>query len=393
MAAAKKKPNPTPPPTSAPQAGDNKAHAEQPQQQQGVSVDAGRARKKEVITMLQKRIADPVWMERLLKIAHGDESKILRALNSYCTFIANDQGSRDGNDRKYICNASLSSLFTCFLEAFSLGLDIGGGRDFVAVVVYGAQAELEVTYKGFVNALSRHFDNPFVQFGNIFDGDVFIPRVADSTATFIHEPKDPFTQNYDQLKGAYCYFSYTNRENKKEVSRLVWIDKAGIVMIRSKARSQKVWNEWWGEMVLKAIIRRASKIPFASIDFDEQIADPSLVDNKHFLLEDKSTGKERLGRLLEKQQEIMDDDKVHEGDDNGSKKPTESTKDEPAHAEAAKDTLLSPDAPSGEMAKQADEGAVRFPDNDPSVIEGHVVHSQAPELTDADFEEGNDHGK
>ena len=367
-----------------PQPQQHQGAPEQPPQQpqQPPHIPGIKDRKLQVIAAIQKRCADPVWIDRLRKIAHGDDSKIMRAVNSYSTFIANDQGAGRDENKKYICEASLSSLFSVFLEAFQLGLDIGGGRDLVAVIVYNNTAELEVTYKGFVNALTRHFDNPFVQFGNIFEGDVFIPKISDNKATFIHEPKDPLSQDWQKLKGAYCYFTYTNRENKQEVSRIVWIDKAGIEMIRSKARSQKVWNEFWGEMVLKAIIRRASKVPFASIDFDEGEIDPGTVDNKHYMLEDKSG--DRLALLMKRQHEILDDDKAPA---EGKEKPAEGTG-------AVEGEKASPDAAQGqqeaskpEEAKPVDD-AVRFTDNGHG--EGQVIDNgtvPAAELTDDDFEE------
>jgi len=373
MAPARKKHEKAPP-----QQQGQPEHPQQQQAQQQPYLPSIKDRKLQVIAAIQKRCADPVWIERLLKIARGDESKIMRAVNSFSTFIANDQGSGKGDNKKYVCEASLSSLFSVFLEAFQLGLDIGGGRDLVAVIVYNNTAELEVTYKGFVNALARHFDNPFVQFGNIFEGDVFIPKISDNKATFIHEPKNPLAQEWQKLKGAYCYFTYTNRENKQEVSRIVWIDKSGIEMIRSKARSQNVWNEFWGEMVLKAIIRRASKVPFASIDFDEGEIDPSTVDNKHYMLEDKSG--DRLAMLMARQREVLDDDKV----------PAEG-KEASGGRDKGEGANASQGAPQGqreaskpEEAKPVDD-AVRFTDTGAGeVIDNDTV--PAAELTDDDFE-------
>lgn len=390
-------------PKKKPQAAANNEQAAQQQNSAGAETEAPppppmdgenfiKNRKLQVIAAIQARIADPVWMERLLKIAHGDESKIMRAVNSYSTFIANDQGGRRDN-KKYVCEASLSSLFSCFLEAFQLGLDIGGGRDLVSIIVYGNTAELDVTYKGFVNALSRHFDNPFVQFGNIFEGDEFLPVITDTTASFIHTPKNPFTQPWDKLIGTYCYFSYTLRESSKEVSRLCWIDKPGIMMIRSKAKSQNVWNDFWGEMVIKAVIRRASKIPFASIDFDEGEIDPSTVDNKHFLLEDKSAGGDRLSKLLAKQREVLDDDKKPEDKPAGEVTGQEA---DPAATEGGNTPSEASQGQQAEVAattKPTEDNAVRFQDaggQGGSVIDNGA---QPVELTDDDFSKDDSNGR
>lgn len=272
-------------------------------------------RKLHVIKSIQTKCSDPIWLERLLKIAHDDESKIMRAMNSFSTFIANDQGSGKGI-KQYICEASIPSLFSCFLEAFQMGLDIGGGRDLVSVIVYTYEttktAELEVTYKGFVHALNKHFDNAYVQPGLIFTGDDFSCEISDTKATFKHKPKKEnlLSQTWAKLEGSYCYFSYTQRDNKETVSRLIVIDKKGIEMIRSKAKQQGVWNDFWDQQTLKSTIRRASKIPFAQIDFGETEFDPTVIDNRHYLLEDGTAGSgtDRLGALMKRQQEVLDED-------------------------------------------------------------------------------------
>lgn len=392
--------------------------------------DRVKTRKLQVIKNIQTKCSDPIWLERLLKIAHDDESKIMRAVNSFSTFIANDQGSGKGI-KQYICDASIPSLFSCFLEAFQMGLEIGGGRDLVSIIVYTYEstktAELEVTYKGFVHALNKHFDNAYVQPGLIFTGDEFDCEISDTKATFKHKPKKEnlLSQTWAKLEGSYCYFSYTQRENKETVSRLIVIDKKGIEMIRSKAKQQGVWNDFWDQQTLKSTIRRASKIPFAQIDFGDNEVDLTTIDNRHFLLEDKSGGTDRLGALMKRQQEVLDDDNEKppiggnkSGAVDGGSPTTTSpekaddkapgTASQPARGGEGEDGSATAGVPSGvpqstpaaspeqnaggstqqegAMATQMPPDGMRFTESSTAAM-APVGEALRPELTDDDFEE------
>jgi len=358
--------------------------------------DRIKQRKLQIVALIQKRCMEPIWMERLRKIARGDDSKIMRAVNSFTTHIANDEGSGKPN-KKYICEASFPSLFRCFLEAFQLGLDIGGGRDLVYVVVYNHEADLEISYKGFVNALNRHFDNAYVQPGLVFKGDKFKSKITDNNASFEHEPSEEnlFSQTWDKLIGSYCFFSYTLRENKEKVSRLVVIDKAGIEMIRSKAKQGYVWSDFWGEQTIKSTIRRAAKLPFAQIDFDEDELDPREIDNRHYQLEDgTSGGKDRLKALMESQSKILDEENEPVKDETGKKSdgagevnapltPTTSdvTADTPRGAADADGNGTAP-VSSGVTTTEAGPQPEQQAPASPPAEEGNYT-----QISDADFEE------
>lgn len=401
MAPVKKKPQSTPQPTIAPvqQPKPETTGTPEPTRQPITEMQRVKERKLFVIKKIQDRCSDPVWQERMMKIAAGDESRIMRAVNSYTTFIANDQGSGKREEKKYICDASISSLFTCFLEAFQMGLEIGGGRDHVSIIVYNTQAELEVTYKGFAYALNRHFDNSFVQCGLIFEGDEFDAEVTNTTASFTHKPKNLLNQKWEIFKGAYCYFQYTNREDKKAVSRLVVIDKPGIEMIRSKAKTKYTWDDFWGEMTLKAVIRRSSKIPFATIDFSEFEIDPAEIDNRHFLLEDKTDSSSRLSGLMKKQKEMMEEEDAIRVEPKVDNKPTEQSNSGRADLGQPGPANVSRQAPIEEAAnaqETVDDNAtgqvVRY--RDASENAGAVIDNEPhrASLTDEDFENGDQNG-
>lgn len=285
--------------------------AQQPQEPQQTEAERIQARKRHVINALQTKFSEAIWVDRLLKICGGDESRIMKSLNSFLNYILNDDGGGEKGKKKYIADCSISSICSSFLEAFQMGIEVGGGRDHAYLVNYAGQCELEISYKGFVYALGKHFDNPFVVAENVFEGDEFKCQITDSQATYSHIPKDPFSKSWEKLKGCYCYFSYTQRDNKERVSRIVNIQKTGpdgLETIRSKAKGSFAWNDFPFEQTKKSTLRRAIKIPFAEIDFGDEEINPENVDNKHFQLEGGSDPNERLKLLMDKQREMLRED-------------------------------------------------------------------------------------
>lgn len=336
-----------------------------------------RLRKVKVVEMLNEKFKSDKWMERLLKIAGQDESRIIKHMNSFVAYIVEDDGGgkRDMRERKYIADCSFTSISTSFLEAFQMGIEVGGGRDHAHMVNYDGQCELEITYKGFVYALEKHFDNAFVDARVVFEGDKFSCKVTDTTAAYVYEanPDNPFNESWDDIIGAFCYFSYT-LENGEKVSRLERIGKSGIEMIKSKARGSFAWKDFGLEMVKKSILRRAAKIPFASIDFGDEEVSAETVDNRHFLLEGGSSV-ERMQLLISRQQELLREDE-----------PTTQTKAGDTFEDKPVET---PEPPMPDLTQEETpaQQAETAPPPEPTAPEDE---GRFEEISDADFAETED---
>lgn len=345
--------------------------------------DRVRQRKAFVIKSLNEKFAQELWRERLLKICGGDMSRIMKAINSFVAYISNDDGGREGRKR-YIADCTLASITTSFLEAFQMGIEVGGGRDHAYLVAYDNQCELEISYKGFVYALGKHFDNPFVVTECVFENDEFTSHMTENNATFSHKPADPFKKSWATMRGCYCYFSYTQRDSGEKVSRLVMIQKEGadgLEMIRSKSKGSKAWVDFPFEQCKKSTCRRAAKIPFAQIDFGDEDVNPETVDNKHYQLENSSS---RLAMLMDKQKEIHHDEKKDEPKDNGPVAPAPAPPQPgtTGDSEKAPEIIVSP-APAPAPAVM-DQGEVARAD-DPQTDEDDGQRYQ--DIDEADFGE------
>lgn len=347
----------------------DQAQSQQPPEQPRQQTENERVleRKKLVVKTLTEKYNTDLWRERLLKIVGGDESRIMKSLNSFVAYIMNDMGGKedDGEGTKskkkvYIADCAISTISSAFLEAFQMGIEVGGGRDHAYLVNYTSHCELEISYKGFIYALGQHFDNPYVVAENVFEGDKFTTSLQGETATYSYtpNPEDPFPSSWANLKGCFCYFSYTQRDNKKEVSRIVRIQKEGpdgLDMIRSKARGSFAWKDFPFEQTKKSTLRRAAKIPFAMIDFADDEVNPEEQDNKHYQFERSSS--DRLRLLIESHQEDNNaKNKVpetvgnadhHDANATGGQKPADNTE--------AQIIVSNPEMPSSTAGKTGDK--------------------------------------
>lgn len=267
--------------------------------------------KKHCCDKLTKIFTSELMNERLMKMAGGDASRVAKNLTAFLSLITQDDGGPIGK-KKYLMECSISSLTTCFLESMNMQLPFDS-RQLVSIVIYDYEAELDISYKGFINALCKHYQNAFVDAKVVFLEDKFSCKESGGKVVFEHEQADPFVKVDPLMKnvrGAYCYFTYTH-DNGEKVERMVRASKDDLWTIRSKAKTKNVWDEFTGEQILKAIIRRASKIPFAAIDLDIDIME---VANKHFQLEDH--GPDRIKRLMQSQEEVVNGKPSEEKKDN-----------------------------------------------------------------------------
>lgn len=176
--------------------------------------------------------------------------------------------------KKGLENCDIASIITSIKTACDLGLEIDS-RQHCHLIQYGNQAQLQVGYQGYIYTLKKHFPNLDIKVGIVKKGDLFEVKKFNNNDEFKHEIKNPFGKKED-IEGIYCYISNGNLSN----ITLMSLDE--INKIKSKAKTQTIWAEWYEQMAIKAIIKRACKINFAGI-----VDNLNEVDNEDFDLEKK----------------------------------------------------------------------------------------------------------
>ena len=324
--------------------------------------------KRSCCNKLTEVFSNDLMQKRLRGMVGGDESRVAKNFAAFLAEIMSDDGGNKDN-RKYLAQCTISSLTMCFLESMNMQLPFDS-RKLVSLVIYANQAtgfleaELDISYKGFINALNKHYANAYVDAKLVWEDDLFEYEEADRKASYKFKPAKGFrtvTKDFKGIAGGFCYFSYTTA-NGEPISRLVMMSKDDILHIKSKAKTKYVWDDFPSEMGIKALIRRGAKIPFAAIDLDMDIEE---VANKHYELDKPSTSSEnRIALLRAAQAGINDPEPKPEPEE--EKKPEDESGEK---VDGSQDTV-----PFNEVETQ------------PTTIDGDTPPA-VQEISDADFEE------
>lgn len=164
-------------------------------------------------------------------------------------------------------------------EAFKASLDTGipvDKRQLAYIVKYGNKIEYQIGFKGFIARIKEIYPTANVKAELVYTGDVFTVEKVDGKAKYVHKVANPFASIKD-MTGVYAFIQYT--DNGKEYSFIETMGKDEVLKIKGKAKTAFVWNEWFGEMAKKAVIRRLCKTLFIG---DPKIAIMEDLDNKNF---------------------------------------------------------------------------------------------------------------
>jgi len=95
----------------------------------------------------------------------------------------------------------------------------------------------------------------------VYEGDEFAFKKESGRVVYSHSLSNPFvkTKRDENIIGAYCVIKNSRGEF------LTTINQVDISKHRAKAMSDSIWKEWFLDMVLKTVIRKACKIHFDDI--------------------------------------------------------------------------------------------------------------------------------
>lgn len=164
-------------------------------------------------------------------------------------------------------------------EAFKASLDTGipvDKRQLAYIVKYGNKIEYQIGFKGFIARIKEIYPTANIKAELVYAGDVFTVEKVDGKAKYTHKVANPFASIKD-MTGVYAFIQYTDKG--KEYSFIETMGKDEVLKIKGKAKTAFVWNEWFGEMAKKAVIRRLCKTLFIG---DPKIAIMEDLDNKNF---------------------------------------------------------------------------------------------------------------
>lgn len=181
-----------------------------------------------------------------------------------------------GDDKKDLSVCTPDSIIACIKQACDLQLEIDG-RQHCHLVKYGKTASLQIGYRGFIYAIKRFYPDVNIDVKLVYEGDNFLLKKEGDLTTYSLEIGNPFAVNRN-LVGGFCYISYT--VGGRLVSFCETMSIVEINKIKSCAKQDFIWKQWFEEKAKVAIIKRACKIHFSGIN--QEIADVIEYDNKEY---------------------------------------------------------------------------------------------------------------
>ena len=204
-------------------------------------------------------------------------------------------------------------------EAFKASLDTGipvDKRQLAYVVKYGNAIQYQLGYKGFIHRIKEMFPNSVVKAELVYKDDIFEVTRTDGQVKYTHKLSNPFASIKD-LAGAYAYIEFTDEQGRH--SFIETMSYSAIMQIRGKAKTKFVWDEWFGEMAKKAVIRRLCKTLFVGDPIFQQFED---VENNNYEMKPEPVKIE-----YDKPQEMPPEQTENKADIKEEEKPKEKSKE------------------------------------------------------------------
>ena len=129
-------------------------------------------------------------------------------------------------------------------------------------------------YIAYKNKMYNVYPESIIDVQLVYKDDAFSFQKQSGKVAYTHEINNPFDQSDKDIKGAYCVVK------NKRGEFLTLLSTADIEKHRKVAKQDYIWKNWFKEMALKTVIKKACKTHFA--DMYQNI---ETLDNENYDLE------------------------------------------------------------------------------------------------------------
>jgi len=114
-------------------------------------------------------------------------------------------------------------------------------------------------YKAFKNKMLISYPESTIDVSVVYRKDEYEFAKKDGKVFYTHTVSDPFDNDDSEIKGAYCIIKNKRGEFLTTLTRLE-IEKH-----RKVAKTDNIWQQWYKEMVMKTVIKKACGLHFRDI--------------------------------------------------------------------------------------------------------------------------------
>ena len=154
-------------------------------------------------------------------------------------------------DNKELLNCDRMSLLGAVVKSAELGLELNTPLGLAYLIPYGGKATLQIGYKGMLNLAYRSPKIAVFEAEVVYEKDEFYYERG-LNPVLKHIPSEE--KNRGEIKCVYAICRLTNG-----YSTFVVMTKAEVEEIRIKAKTSKIWNEYYEMMAKKTALKRLVK--------------------------------------------------------------------------------------------------------------------------------------
>lgn len=172
----------------------------------------------------------------------------------------------------------------CWKVAENSGLDFDGKHLTIT------QNGLTFDYVAYKNKMLQVYPDSIIDCNLVYKGDSFAFEKENGKVTYKHIINDPFNHTKEKIIGGYCIIK------NKRGEFITLLSTGEIEQAKKVAKTTSIWDNWYAEMALKTVIKKAVKF-----HFDDIYSVMEEEDNKNYdldLIEDKPVLPEGLKNAI-----------------------------------------------------------------------------------------------
>ena len=193
----------------------------------------------------------PLTKESIVALLADQNPQDADRFASYCYRLLIEKRKDGTQQNPWMKSKSAESLAELFKRVNREGLIFDG------IHVTLQSTGVSYDYIAYKNKMLIAYPESKIEQALVYEGDDFNVEKADGKVIYTHKIANPFAQKDDQLVGAYCVIK------NKRGEFITLLSKDEIAKHRKVARTDYIWKEWFREMALKTVIKKACKQHFA----------------------------------------------------------------------------------------------------------------------------------
>ena len=206
-----------------------------------------------------------------------NKQKIIELLNNcehseqFASYIIKLENERDSSGKlknPWLANRTEEEMAELFRRVAEDGLVFDGKH--ITLQPTG----ISYDYVAYKNKMLLAYPESQIDVSLVYEGDDFQVAKESGSVIYHHNIKEPFNRKEENIIGGYCVIQ--NRRGEF----LTIMSKEDIEKHRKTAKTDYIWRQWFMEMALKTVIKKAVKQHFS--DVFEKIED---TDNENYSLE------------------------------------------------------------------------------------------------------------